>query len=60
MLEVIRDEEFSPVKNAPGADKDTPTTARAALFDFHHRQILSNGGSIVDVAGKKIPLIPRT
>lgn len=60
MLEVIRDEEFSPVKNAPGADKETPTTARAALFDLHHRLILSNGGTIVDTSGKKLPLIPKT
>lgn len=29
ILEVNRDEEFAPVKNAPGSKEDSPDTARA-------------------------------
>ena len=37
LMEVLRHEEFAPVKNAPGAPKDSPDTARAAVLDLHRR-----------------------
>ena len=37
LLEVRRDEEFAPVKNAPGSAADSPDTARAAILALHQR-----------------------
>ncbi|CAG0926022.1 unnamed protein product, partial [Notodromas monacha] len=34
LWQVKREDEFSPVKNADGASKDTPTTAREMLYAF--------------------------
>jgi len=41
-----RDDEFSPLKNADGAAKDTPTTSRMSLYNLHRRYIESAGCSL--------------
>jgi len=58
-LEVLREDEFSPLKNGPMADRDCPQTSKAALCDLHYRQIMSAGGRFLDDEDTELPLIPR-
>jgi hypothetical protein len=50
-IQADRDEEFSPVKNADGAEQDTPTTARQMVFAFHKKLIEAAGGKFAEAAG---------
>ncbi|XP_056396175.1 UDP-N-acetylhexosamine pyrophosphorylase-like protein 1 [Hyla sarda] len=53
-FEVVREEEFSPLKNADTADKDTPTTARRALLWQHYRWALKAGAKFTNASGRAI------
>jgi UDP-N-acetylglucosamine/UDP-N-acetylgalactosamine diphosphorylase len=50
ILETVREEEFAPVKNAPGSATDSPDTARAMVSALAQRWIKAAGG---EIAGDK-------
>ncbi|XP_074660359.1 UDP-N-acetylhexosamine pyrophosphorylase-like isoform X2 [Tubulanus polymorphus] len=56
--EVLREDEFSPLKNADGAAKDTPTTSRQSVFHLHRRFITEAGGKLTWKDGSKIADAP--
>ncbi|OQS06434.1 UDP-N-acetylhexosamine pyrophosphorylase [Thraustotheca clavata] len=45
ILAATRDEEFAPVKNAPGAAVDSPNTAREMILNQSKKWVLAAGGS---------------
>ncbi|KAF3619204.1 UDP-N-acetylglucosamine diphosphorylase 2 [Capsicum annuum] len=44
LYEVVREEEFAPVKNANGANFDTPDSARLLVLRLHTRWVVAAGG----------------
>ncbi|KAK9832988.1 hypothetical protein WJX74_003678 [Apatococcus lobatus] len=56
LMEVLRHEEFAPVKNARGAAKDSPDTARAAVLALHSRWMQRSGASQDDKEAEISPL----
>ncbi|KAG1845965.1 nucleotide-diphospho-sugar transferase [Suillus tomentosus] len=57
VLEVARNEEFSPLKNAPGSGADNPETSRRDLL-AQHKRFLERAGAQVK-GGVEIELSPR-
>eukprot|EP00759_Apiculatamorpha_spiralis_P046610 PhF_6_TR42901/c0_g1_i1/m.65004/K00972/UAP1; UDP-N-acetylglucosamine/UDP-N-acetylgalactosamine diphosphorylase len=49
LMEVVREEEFSAVKNAEGAARDTPSTARRDMDALHRKWLLQAGAKIESV-----------
>lgn len=43
-VKVLREEEFAPVKNANGANFDTPDSARLLVLRLHTRWVVAAGG----------------
>ncbi|KAA3460996.1 UDP-N-acetylglucosamine diphosphorylase 2-like [Gossypium australe] len=44
LFEVLREEEFAPVKNANGSNYDTPDSARLLVLRLHTRWVVAAGG----------------
>ncbi|KAF8390883.1 hypothetical protein HHK36_023182 [Tetracentron sinense] len=44
LFEVLREEEFAPVKNANGSSYDTPDSARLLVLRLHARWVVAAGG----------------
>lgn len=42
LIECSRDEEFAPLKNAPGATRDTPEHCMSAVFEVHRRWMMKD------------------
>ncbi|KAM9721129.1 UDP-N-acetylhexosamine pyrophosphorylase-like protein 1 isoform 2-T2 [Dama dama] len=57
-FQVLREEEFSPLKNADSADRDSPSTSRRALLAQHCRWALQAGARFLDVHGAQLPEQP--
>lgn len=58
LMEVARDEQFAPVKNAPGSSVDSPDTARAAVLKLHAAWVERAGGRVESAEGVEVsPLI---
>lgn len=60
MFEVVREDEFSPLKNADGAATDTPTTARNSLLAQHCRWAMAAGATLLDEHGNTLPPAARS
>ncbi|XP_078063699.1 UDP-N-acetylhexosamine pyrophosphorylase-like protein 1 [Mustelus asterias] len=56
VFEVLREDEFSPLKNADKAgSKDTPSSARQALLWQHYRWAVQAGAHFLDQKNNRIP-----
>ncbi|KAI8893316.1 nucleotide-diphospho-sugar transferase [Globomyces pollinis-pini] len=59
VLETLRADEFSPLKNAPGSkDGDSPDTSRADIMAQHVRFVQSAGGAFTDPATAVFEISP--
>ncbi|THG19647.1 hypothetical protein TEA_019068 [Camellia sinensis var. sinensis] len=63
LFEVLREEEFAPVKNANGSNFDTPESARLLVLRLHTRWVVAAGGvevsPLCSYAGENLEAICR-
>lgn len=60
VFEVVREDEFSPLKNADGAATDSPTTARNSLLAQHFHWAIAAGATLLDGHGNTLPPTARS
>jgi UDP-N-acetylglucosamine/UDP-N-acetylgalactosamine diphosphorylase len=53
LIEVKREEEFAPVKNAPGSSQDSPDTARSLISNLHQGWLEHKGSKFDKKAGSE-------
>ena len=58
LVEVKREEEFAPVKNAFGAERDSPDTARRALMALRRRWAQAAGVPVTGAGDEGIEISP--
>ena len=56
--QVPREEEFAPVKNAPGSSSDSPDTARALYSQLSRRRLLAAGATVSGDEGALVEVSP--
>ncbi|KRY32289.1 UDP-N-acetylhexosamine pyrophosphorylase, partial [Trichinella spiralis] len=57
ILEVPRNEEFSPLKNPDILGVDCPTTCRADLYRLHRQWIIDGGGKVPELSQESEPFV---
>lgn len=57
VVEALASEAFAPVKNADGAETDTPELARQAISDLHRKWLIEAGASVEE--GVRVEINPR-
>jgi len=60
VLDALRDQEFAPVKNAPGSSTDSPDTARAYLSKQAQQWVLEAGGNLTGDLDSPCEISPLT
>jgi len=60
VLDALRDQEFAPVKNAPGSLSDSPDTARAYLSKQAQQWVLEAGGNLTGDLDSLCEISPLT
>ena len=58
VLQITREAEFSPVKNAPCAPDDSPDTARALISTLHAGWLAAAGATVEDQQGALVEVSP--
>jgi len=53
--ECVREDEFAPLKNAPGASDFSPAHCRNAVYALHQKYVTAAGGTLVDAQGLALP-----
>lgn len=56
--ECIREDEFSPLKNADTAAKDTPTTSRQSLYRQHRSFLETSGATVEGIENDVVEISP--
>jgi len=60
VLDAVRDQEFAPVKNAPGSPSDSPDTARMYLSKQAQKWVVEAGGKLTGDLDALCEILPMT